>query len=71
MDKENNLLSALLLAAVVTDEPSPAAQALQEMATLDRHIAALRELQSGDYIKQYKGNQEERSSRRKEPLPPS
>lgn len=53
MDKENNLLSALLRAAVITDEPSTAAQALQELATLDRHIAALRELQSGTHIKTY------------------
>lgn len=53
MGKETNLLSALLRAAVITDEPSPAAQALQELATLDRHIAALRELQSGTHIKTY------------------
>lgn len=53
MGKETNLLSALLRAVVATDEPSPAAQALQELATLDRHIAALRELQSGTHIKTY------------------
>ena len=52
---KSSLLELIEALCVKSDTPSPAAQALQEMATLDRHIAALQELQSGKHIKQYCG----------------
>lgn len=50
---KSSLLELIEALCVKSDTPAPAAKALQEIATLDRHIAALRELQSGTHIKTY------------------
>lgn len=52
---KSSLLELIEALAVKSDTPAPAAQALQELATLDRHIVALMDLQSGKHIKQYCG----------------
>lgn len=52
---KTSLLELIEALCVKSDTPSPATQALQEMATLDRYTAALQELQSGKHIKQYCG----------------
>lgn len=52
---KSSLLELIEALAVKSDIPAPAAQALQELATLDRHIVALMDLQNGKHIKQYCG----------------
>lgn len=56
MSNENSFLSRLIQAAAPTDKPSPAVQALQELARQNQRAAALRDLENGKHVKTCTGS---------------